>query len=116
MVSEILADKRIKPSITEKNLNGIEKLNEKRSIVPAITHVDYSARIQTVNKKDNNLFYKLIKKFYEIKNVPILVNTSFNVKDEPIVNTIEDAYRCFLITDLDFLVCGNYVLDKKKQY
>ena len=116
MVSEILADKRIKPSIPEENLNGIEKLNVKRSIVPAITHVDYSARIQTVNKKDNNLFYKLIKKFYEIKNVPILVNTSFNVKDEPIVNTIEDAYRCFLITDLDFLVCGNYVLDKKKQY
>jgi len=116
MVSEILNDKRIKPSIPEENLNGIEKLNVKRSIVPAITHVDYSSRIQTVNKKDNNLFYKLIKKFYEIKNVPILVNTSFNVKDEPIVNTVEDAYRCFLITDLDFLVCGNYVLDKKKQY
>ena len=116
MVSEILNDKRIKSSISEENLNGIEKLNVKRSIVPAITHVDYSARVQTVNKEDNNLFYKLIKKFYEIKNVPILVNTSFNVKDEPIVNTVEDAYRCFLITDLDFLVCGNYVLDKKKQY
>jgi carbamoyltransferase len=116
MVSEVLNDKRIKLSLTEENLDGIEKLRVKRSIIPAITHVDYSARIQTVNKKDNNLFYKLINKFYEIKNVPILVNTSFNVKDEPIVNTIEDAYRCFLITDLDFLVCGNYVLEKKNQY
>ena len=78
--------------------------------------VDFRERIQTVNKKDNDLFHKLIKKFYEIKKVPILVNTSFNIKDEPIVNTIEDAYRCFLIADLDFLVCENYVLDKKKQY
>ena len=116
LVSEILNDKRIKPSLNEENLKGIDKLNVKRSIIPAVTHVDYSARIQTVNKENNYLFYKLIEKFKEIRKVPILVNTSFNVKDEPIVNTIEDAYRCFLITDLDFLVCGNYILDKKKQY
>ena len=116
LVSEILNDKRISPSLNEENLKGIDKLNVKRSIIPAVTHVDYSARIQTVNKENNYLFYKLIEKFKEIRKVPILVNTSFNVKDEPIVNTIEDAYRCFLITDLDFLVCGNYILDKKKQY
>tara|TARA_Y100000992_G_C21271411_1_gene497112 strand:- start:736 stop:2541 length:1806 start_codon:yes stop_codon:yes gene_type:complete len=116
MVSKILNDKRVRPTAVEENLKGIDKLRIKRSIVPAITHVDYSARIQTVNKKDNYLFYKLINKFNEIKKIPILVNTSFNVKDEPIVNTVEDAYRCFLITDLDFLVCGNYILDKKKQY
>ncbi len=116
MVSDVLDDKRIEPSLAEEKFSGIEKLKVKRSIIPAITHVDFSARIQTVNKKDNDLFYKLIKKFYEIKKVPILVNTSFNIKDEPIVNTIEDAYRCFLIADLDFLVCENYVLDKKKQY
>ena len=116
LVSDVLDDKRIEPSLAEEKFSGIEKLKVKRSIIPAITHVDFSARIQTVNKKDNDLFYKLIKKFYEIKKVPILVNTSFNIKDEPIVNTIEDAYRCFLIADLDFLVCENYVLDKKKQY
>tara|TARA_B100000989_G_C19533140_1_gene471593 strand:- start:18207 stop:20012 length:1806 start_codon:yes stop_codon:yes gene_type:complete len=116
LVSEILNDKRIRPSLNEENLKGIDKLNVKRSIIPAVTHVDYSARIQTVNKENNYLFYKLIEKFKEIRKVPILVNTSFNVKDEPIVNTIEDAYRCFLITNLDFLVCGNYILDKKKQY
>ena len=116
MVSDVLDDKRIEPSLAEEKFSGIEKLKVKRSIIPAITHVDFSARIQTVNKKDNDLFYKLIKKFYEIKKVPILVNTSFNIKDEPIVNTIEDAYRCFLIADLDFLVCENYVLDKKEQY
>ena len=116
LVSEILNDKRISPSLNEENLKGIDKLNVKRSIIPAVTHVDYSARIQTVNKENNYLFYKLIEKFKEIRKVPILVNTSFNVKDEPIVNTIEDANRCFLITDLDFLVCGNYILDKKKQY
>ena len=102
LVSDVLDDKRIEPSLAEEKFSGIEKLKVKRSIIPAITHVDFSARIQTVNKKNNDLFYKLIKKFYEIKKVPILVNTSFNIKDEPIVNTIEDAYRCFLIADLIF--------------
>ncbi len=116
MVADILDNKRIKETSIEKNLQGIDKLNIKRSVIPAVTHVDYSARIQTVNKEDNHLFYKLIKKFFEKSNIPILVNTSFNVKDEPIVNTIEDAFRCFLITDLDYLVCGNYILEKNQQY
>ena len=116
MVANILKDKRYEESSNDKNLMGIDLLNVNRSQVPAITHVDYSARIQTVNKNNNYLFYLLIEKFYQITNVPILVNTSFNIKDEPIVNSIEDAYRCFLITDLDYLVCGNYILDKKLQY
>ena len=99
----------------EKKLFGIDKLNIKRSQVPAITHVDYSARIQTVNEKDNFLYHKLISKFYEITGVPILVNTSFNIRGEPIVCSIEDAYRCFLTTELDFLICGNQILERDNQ-
>jgi len=99
----------------EKKLFGIDKLNIKRSQVPAITHVDYSARIQTVSEEDNSLYHKLISKFYEITGVPILVNTSFNIRGEPIVCSVEDAYRCFLTTELDFLVCGNQILEREKQ-
>ena len=102
-------------SIDQKKLFGIDKLNIKRSQVPAITHVDYSARIQTVSEKDNFLYHKLISKFYEITGVPILVNTSFNIRGEPIVCSIEDAYKCFLTTELDFLVCGNQILDRNNQ-
>ena len=88
----------------------------KRSSVPAITHVDYSARIQTVHQNTNPKYYKLISKFKEITGCPILVNTSFNVRGEPIVNTPEDAFNCFMGTDLDKLILGfNCYLDKKKQ-
>ena len=90
------------------------KLDNKKSIMPAVTHVDFSARVQTVNKKNEKL-YKLLKKFKEITNCPILVNTSFNLRGEPMVCSIEDAYRTFMISNLDFLVCENYFLDKKKQ-
>ena len=99
----------------EKKLFGIEKLKIKRSSIPAVTHVDYSARIQTVDKNTNPLYYKLLSKFKEITGVPILVNTSFNVRGEPIVNSIEDAYKCFLLTELDILVCGNFILEKDRQ-
>ena len=78
-----------------------------------MTHVDYSARIQTLTKK-NNLIYKLLKKFDEITKCPVLVNTSFNVKDEPIVCSLMDAYKCFMKTGLDILVLGNYIIDKKR--
>ena len=115
MVANIKKEKRLDMSEDEKKLFGIDKLNIKRSQVPAITHVDYSARIQTVSKDDNCLYHKLISKFYEITGVPILVNTSFNIRGEPIVCSIEDAYRCFLTTELDFLICGNQILDRDKQ-
>ena len=99
----------------QNKLFGIEKLNVKRSEIPAVTHVDYSARIQTVDKKTNKRYYDLILKFKEKTGCPILVNTSFNVRGEPIVNTPKDAFNCFMGTDLDFLVIGNCILDKKKQ-
>jgi carbamoyltransferase len=90
------------------------KLDSKKSTIPAVTHVDFSARVQTVNEKNEKL-HKLLKKFKQITNCPILVNTSFNLRGEPMVCSIEDAYRTFMISNLDFLVCENYFLDKKKQ-
>ena len=94
---------------------GIDKLNIKRSEIPAVTHVDYSARIQTVHKDTNELYYNLIKKFKEKTNCPLLVNTSFNVRGEPIVNSPKDAFKCFMGTDLDKLIIGNCYLEKKSQ-
>ena len=115
MVSNINKDKTIKMTEDQKNLFGIDKLNVKRSEIPAVTHVDYSARIQTVHKETNEKYFRLIEKFKEKTNCPILVNTSFNVRGEPIVNTPLDAFNCFMGTDLDKLVIGNCYLDKKNQ-
>ena len=110
-------NKNIKKEMTneEKKLFGIDKLNIKRSDIPAVTHVDYSARIQTVHKNTNLKYYNLIKKFKEITNCPVLVNTSFNIRGEPIVNTPEDAFNCFMGTELDYLIIGNCILDKNNQ-
>ena len=83
--------------------------------MPAITHVDYSARVQTVRRQDNPRYYDLIKAFQDITGYPVVVNTSFNVRGEPIVCTPEDAYRCFMRTKMDYLVLGNYLLDKREQ-
>ena len=115
MVSNINKDKVIEMSEDEKKLFGIDKLNVKRSEIPAVTHVDYSARIQTVHKETNEKYFKLIKKFKEKTNCPIIVNTSFNVRGEPIVNTPLDAFNCFMGTELDKLFIGNCYLDKKQQ-
>ena len=115
LVAEILEDKKITMSNEEKKLFGIEKLNIKRSDIPAVTHVDYSARIQTVHKDTNPKYYSLIKKFKEKTNCSVLINTSFNVRGEPIVNTPKDAFNCFMGTELDKLVIGNFFLDKKDQ-
>ena len=115
LVAEILEDKKITMSNEEKKLFGIEKLNIKRSDIPAVTHVDYSARIQTVHKDTNPKYYSLIKKFKEKTNCAVLINTSFNVRGEPIVNTPKDAFNCFMGTELDKLVIGNFFLDKKDQ-
>ena len=114
VVANILDKVKISEIQNEK-YEGLDKLKVKRSQIPAVTHVDYSARIQTVNKSNNLKFYNLIEKFEEITNCPILINTSFNVRDEPIVNSILDAYRCFMSTDLDMLVIENCVLQKKNK-
>ena len=115
MVANVSKKKCIPMSIEEKNLFGIEKLNVKRSQIPSVTHVDYSARIQTVNEDRNDIFYKLISKFKELTKCPILINTSFNVRGEPIVNSPKDAFNCFMGTELDKLIIGNCYLDKKEQ-
>ena len=115
LVAEVIDSKKINMSDDEKKLFGIEKLNIKRSDIPAVTHVDYSARIQTVHKETNHLYYSLIKKFNEKTNCPVLINTSFNVRGEPIVNTPSDAFNCFMGTELDKLVIGNCFLKKEDQ-
>ena len=108
-------DKQIILTEKEKNLFGIDKLNTKRSEIPAVTHVDYSARIQTVNKKTNKKYYDLIDSFFKKTACPVIVNTSFNVRGEPIVNTPLDAFNCFMGTDLDNLIIGNCFLEKSEQ-
>ena len=115
LVANINSEKKINMSEDQKNLFGIEKLNVKRSEIPAVTHVDYSARIQSVSKDTNKRYYDLISKFKEKTNCPVIVNTSFNVRGEPIVNTPTDAFNCFMGTELDYLVIGNCILDKNKQ-
>ena len=115
LVANINSDKKIEMTNEQKNLFGIDKLNIKRSKIPAVTHVDYSARVQTVTKNINNRYYDLISKFKEKTGCPVIVNTSFNVRGEPIVNTPTDAFNCFMGTELDYLVIGNCILDKSKQ-
>ena len=114
-VAPVKEARQIAMSNSEQQLFGIEKLNVSRSDMPAITHVDYSARVQTVCRQDNPRYYDLIKAFQDITGYPVVVNTSFNVRGEPIVCTPEDAYRCFMRTKMDYLVLGNYVLDKQEQ-
>jgi carbamoyltransferase len=99
----------------EQKLFGLDKLHVSRSTIPAITHVDYSARIQTVNRENNPLFHATISKFDEKYGCPVVINTSFNVRGEPIVCTPEDAYLCFMRTNIDYLVMGNFLLDKTQQ-
>ena len=115
MVANIKKDKIVSITEHENKLFGIDKLNVKRSEIPAVTHVDYSARIQTVNKETNEKYFKLLEKFYKKTGCPILVNTSFNVRGEPIVNTPEDAFNCFMGTNLDTLVIGNCYMKKEWQ-
>ncbi len=115
VVANIKDSKKIKMTDDQKKLFGIEKLNIKKSEIPAVTHVDYSARIQTVNEKTNPKYFRLIKMFKEKTGCPVIVNTSFNVRGEPIVNTPENAFNCFMGTELDNLAIGNCYLDKKEQ-
>jgi len=115
LVSDIKKEKQITMSEKDNKLFGIDKLNIKRSSIPAITHVDYSARIQTVHKETNPKYYDLINEFKKITNCPVLVNTSFNVRGEPIVCSVEDAFNCFMGTNLDVLVIENFILFKEDQ-
>ena len=111
-VSNLLEKHHENISEEDKKKKGIDLLNIKRSSLPAITHVDYSSRIQTVHEETNPKFYGLIKEFHKQTGCPVLINTSFNVRGEPIVCSIEDAYNCFMKTNLDILVCGNFLIEK----
>ena len=115
LVAEVAESKRRKKSAAEEALWGIEKLNVKRSEIPAVTHVDYSARIQTVRREMNPLYWEIIEAFRQRTGCPVVMNTSFNVRGEPIVCTPEDSYRCFMRTEMDFLVLETCILDKKEQ-
>jgi carbamoyltransferase len=115
LVADVKKEIQIKMSDKDERLFGIKKLNVKRSSIPAVTHVDYSARIQTVHKETNPKFHSLISKFKEITGCPILVNTSFNVRGEPIVCDVKDAFNCFMGTNLDILICENFILYKNEQ-
>ena len=115
LVAEVKKDIQVSMSEKDEKLFGIEKLNIKRSSIPAVTHVDYSARIQTVHKDTNRKYYNLINEFKKITNCPVIVNTSFNVRGEPIVCSIEDAFNCFMGTNLDLLVIEDFILFKDEQ-
>jgi carbamoyltransferase len=115
LVADVKEEHRIAMTEEQQNLFGIDKLHVPRSNIPAITHVDYSARVQTVDRETNPRYYDLLKAFEEKSGCAVLVNTSFNVRGEPIVCTPQDAYRCFMRTEMDYLVLGNCLLDKTRQ-
>ncbi len=115
IVAPVREDKRIAMTAEEEKLFGIDKLNVPRSQIPAVTHVDYSARIQTIHQQTNPRYYRLIEAFEAKTGCPVLINTSFNVRGEPIVCTPQDAYRCFMRTEMDYLVIENFVLAKSDQ-
>ncbi|MDH5638486.1 MAG: hypothetical protein OEZ04_08345, partial [Nitrospinota bacterium] len=115
MVAPVREDRRIPMTEEQKALFGIEKLNVPRSDLPAITHVDYSARLQTVDGENNPVFYAMIKKFEKLTGSPVIINTSFNVRGEPIVHSPEEAYTCFMRTDMDYLALGPILVDKTNQ-
>lgn len=115
LVAEVKKEKQFPMTEEQKKLWGIEKLNVVRSEIPAVTHVDYSARIQTINQKDNPVYHRLIERFYEKTGCPVIVNTSFNVRGEPIVESPLDAYKCFMRTEIDILTLGNFILYKEEQ-
>lgn len=115
LVADVAPSKQLAMTQAEQELFGIEKLNVPRSTIPAVTHVDYSARIQTVHPETNRRYYDVLNRFRELTGCPVLVNTSFNVRGEPIVESPADAYHCFMGTDLDVLVVGNSILHKEDQ-
>jgi carbamoyltransferase len=115
LVAGVREERRKEMTDEEQNLFGIDKLNVVRSDIPAVTHVDYSARIQTVHKETNPMFYDLISTFHRDHGCAVVVNTSFNLRGEPIVCTPEDAYKCFMRTNTDHLIIGSFLLNKEEQ-
>jgi carbamoyltransferase len=115
LVADVQPRRRREQSAEEQALEGLQKLGVVRSEIPAVTHVDGSARIQTVHEDTNPRFHRLLREFHAKTGCPVLVNTSFNVRDEPIVCTPDDAYRCFMGTEMDLLVLENFVLRKAEQ-
>ena len=115
LVAPLKEDKRLPLTAEQDRLFGIEKLKVKRSNLPAITHVDYSSRVQTVKRNDNPRYYDMINEFYKLTGSPVVINTSFNVRGEPIVCSPDDAYKCFMRTNMDYLIIGNFLLDKREQ-
>ncbi len=115
LVADVHPDKRLNSIDPKGELQGLDRLKIQRSVIPAVTHVDYSARLQTVNQNSNPLFYRLLKSFKEKTNCPVLINTSFNVRGEPIVATPRDAYSCFLRTQMDILILGRFLLKRESQ-
>jgi len=115
LVAPVQSDQRIPMTSDQDQLFGIEKLNIPRSNIPAVTHVDYSARVQTVRREENPLYYDLLRAFGALTGCPVLVNTSFNVRGEPIVCTPDEAFTCFMRTEMDYLVLGDFILDKREQ-
>jgi len=113
LVAPVKKEKRL--TVFEKNDTGFERLKNLRSGIPAVTHVDYTARVQTVSKDDNPLYYELINQFYQKTGCPVIINTSFNVRGEPLVLTPQDAFKCFMRTEMDYLVLGSFLIDKNKQ-
>jgi carbamoyltransferase len=115
LVAQVLEDKRIKFDNSKNRLQGFDKLKIKRSVIPAVTHIDYSARIQTINREDHSLYYDTIDAFYKKTGFPVIINTSFNVRGEPLVCSPEDAFKCFMRTEMDYLIMGCFLLDKMEQ-
>jgi carbamoyltransferase len=115
LVADVVASRRIAMTPEQQALFGIDKLNVARSDIPAVTHVDYSARIQTVHRETNPRYHALLSRFHALTGCPVLVNTSFNVRGEPIVATPEDAFRCFMGTGIEALAVGNCFLEKSAQ-
>jgi carbamoyltransferase len=115
LVADVRPEHRVAMTEDQQRLFGIDKLNVARSTIPAVTHVDYSARIQTVHRETNPRYHALISRFFELTGCPVIVNTSFNVRGEPLVCTPEDSFRCFMGTELDVLVVGNVFLEKDRQ-
>lgn len=115
LVAQVKADKMLALSKDDELLKGFDKLKLKRSLIPAVTHVDGSARIQTIKRDDNSLYYDMIECFFKKTGCPVIINTSFNVRGEPLVCSPEDAFRCFIRTEMDYLIMGAFLLNKKEQ-
>ncbi|HEB01840.1 MAG TPA: hypothetical protein ENI12_01255, partial [Nitrospirae bacterium] len=115
LVADVRKDRLNEISDADNQKKGLDLLKVVRSEIPAVTHVDGTARLQTVHKETNPLYHEMITAFYELSGCPLVINTNFNVRGEPIVENPEDAYRCFMRTNMDYLVMGNFILDKKEQ-